>query len=486
MHVSFWRPPPLLGMLFLLLGVLGCMPNPLSAAEPPPHPLYLPYLSVPSSSPTPIPGATWSALYGEEGAEEVEGLAATQDGGLVMAGISDSFADENGDAWVLKVGGEGQTLWQYTYGGDEEDALVDIQQTPDGGWIAAGWTQSFGVEQTDMWVVRLDQEGQPLWAKTYGGPGIEQAWSVALTGDGGYLIAGGTTSFGHGDADYWVLRLDAQGEILWQKTYGGPGDDGGGGEYEEFVVQALVDKEGNYVVAGESASFGAGETDIWVLKLRPDGSVIWQKAYGGEYEESLWRFTEVSGGGYLLPGVSVTFSPDFSGDMWVLRLNSDGSIRWQKLFGLADDWDEALSVGPTRDGGAVIGGYVEQGGKDWDMSLLRIDAQGDLQWQRRYEYGWDWPNAIVEMADGSLAVAGVGWDRDHGRDEDLWAMRLTSTGMAAGTCDSIQELQVLQKDTQSSPHDTHAIIRDTHVIPRAVSIRARATDVRPWYLCPVP
>ncbi len=476
-------PQRLLRLILLLAlawGLAGCRSPALDAAQTPTHAVFLPYVT--STPPaTPVPYLTWSALYGGPGGEEMEGLIATRDGGLVVVGSTDSFQDEDGDGWIVALRGDGQVLWQRTYGGSDDDGLLDIRQTEDGGFVAVGWTRSFAAEQEDVWVLRLDGDGQVLWSRVYGGPGIEQAWSVALTDDRGYVVAGGTTSFGAGGADYWVLRLDAQGEPLWQRTYGGPGDDGGGGTYEEFVVRILVDREGNYVLASETTSFGAGETDIWMLKLAPDGTVLWQRSYGGAYEETTWSLVELADGGYLVPGVTVSFAPDSSGDLWALRLNGDGSIRWQRRYGLPNLWDEALSVGATRDGGVAIGGYTEED-TDWDWTLLRLDGDGRLRAQRRYEYGWDWPNAVVELADGSLAVAGVAWNRDG--DLDLWIMRLAPDGRIGGPCASVQDLQVQLGETAAVPRDTQAEVQDTRVRPREVTVTVGDTTVSPRYLCP--
>ncbi len=473
----------LIPLLCLLLawGAAGCRSSPLDAGAPPARRVFLPYItSTPAS--TSGPRLTWSARYGGPGSEEMEGLLATQDGGLVVVGSTDSFQDEEGDGWIVALQGDGQVRWQRTYGGDEDDGLLDIRQTPDGGFVAVGWTRSFGAEQADVWILRLDEEGQVLWSKVYGGPGMEQAWSVALVGDGGFLVAGGTTSFGAGGADFWVLRLDAQGEPVWQRTYGGPRDDGGGGTYEEFVVRALVDREGHYVLASETASFGAGETDIWVIQLRPDGSIRWQKAYGGPEEETTWSLVELADGGYLVPGVTVSFAPDASGDLWALRLEPDGAIRWQKAYGLPALWDEALSAGATRDGGVVIGGYLDEG-TDWDGTLLRLDGDGQLWARRRYEHGWDWPNGVVELADGSLAVAGVAWDRAGGRDLDLWVMRLAPDGDLGTSCGLAQELQLQVADTAARPRDTQATVGGTAVRPREAQVTVRDTQVAPRYLC---
>lgn len=289
MQKHFFRPVLIVNLALILTGTLvSCAltstPISISATEPSPLPRSVPTLTFTSTSAS---QNTWAAVYGGAGAEEMEGVWPTADGGFIIAGSTDSYGDENGDAWIVKLHADGAVAWQKTYGGAGDDYAIDIKQTADGGYIVAGWTSSFGVSQEDFWVFRLDAVGNMQWGKTYGGAGSEQAWSVDLTRDGGYVVAGGTTSFGAGGADFWVLKLDATGNALWQKTYGGAGDDGGEGDYEEFVVRVLEDEDGNYVLASETFSFGAGNGDIWVIKLKPDGTLLWQKTYGGDLEDYL-------------------------------------------------------------------------------------------------------------------------------------------------------------------------------------------------------
>ncbi|RME05389.1 MAG: hypothetical protein D6803_09035, partial [Anaerolineae bacterium] len=424
---------------------------------------------------------SWMALYGGAGGEEMEGLLVTSDGGYLVSGSTGSYGDENGDAWLLRLDADGRPVWQKTYGGEGDEYILDLKESGDG-FIAAGWTESFGAGDADFWVLRLDAQGDILWEKTYGGRRVDQAWSVDTTRDGGYIVAGGTESFGAGGADYWLLKLDAQGEIEWQKTYGGKEDDGGGGDYEEYVVRALEDRDGNFVLASESASFGPGDIAIWVLKLDPQGQILWQKAYGGEYEESLWTFTELPGGGYLLPGVTTSFSPDLSGDLWVLQIDAQGEILWQRLYGLAELWDEALTAGVTSDGGSLIGGYYEEE-NDWDWTLLRLDAEGQLLWSRKYEYAWDWPNAVQALEDGGFAVAGVAWPNAQELPEDLWMMRLDAEGQVGGDCGRIQPLQLTVMDTQAVPQDTDARVTETDVRPQDSHAVVTDTDAQPAYLC---
>ena len=426
--------------------------------------------------------SNWSAVYAGAGAEEMEGLTATADGGFVVSGSTDSWGDTaNGDAWVVKLDAFGAVQWQKTYGGSGDEALLDIKQTSTGEYVAAGWTKSFGEGKADLWVVKLDAFGAVQWQYSYGGPGNEQAWSVELSSDGSYLIAGGTTSFGAGKADYWVLKLDASGTPLWQKTYGGPKNDGGAGSYPEYVVRAFEDADGHYVVASESYSFGSGASDIWVLQLDSDGNIVWQAAYGGFDEDSMWTFAELAGGGYVVPGSTVTFSPDYSGDMWVLALDTAGQVSWQRVFGVAGQWDEVLTVAATSDGGSLIGGYVEQGQQDWDMILLRLDASGNSLWSKYYEYGWDWPNAMIEAADGSLVVAGVAWPRPA--DLDLWVMRLDGNGGVGSSCPLVHDMTLISGSSAVAPVSSNALAQDSNAVPRVTSATSADSSAAANFLC---
>ncbi|GIW40783.1 MAG: hypothetical protein KatS3mg076_1360 [Candidatus Binatia bacterium] len=411
----------------------------------------------------------WSALYGGSGSEEMEGLALTSDGGAVVVGSTDSFADPNGDAWVVVVDAYGNVVWQKTYGGSGDESLNAIHPTPDGGYIAAGSTLSFGVSREDGWVVKLSPTGTVEWSKTYGGSGTEQFWSVDVTGDGNYVVSGGTTSFGAGREDFWVLKLDPQGDVLWQKTYGGPKDDGDCASFAEpeCVVRVREDPDGNLVAVSNTRSFAPGFDAIWVLKLDPQGNVLWQKAFGGFDEDTIWSFDIAPDGNYLVPGSTVSFSPDFSGDTWVLKLDPQGNVLWQKVYAVPGDWDEALAVGATSDGGALVGAFREEGTSDWDWLLFRLDAAGNVIWQRRYEYGWDWPNSVAEGPDGSFWVAGVAWP-SPAAELDLWVQKLDPQGFVGTSCTSIQGLALSVTDTNVTPVDTNATVLASFATVRSV------------------
>jgi len=161
--------------------------------------------------------------------------------------------------------------WIKTYGGTNWDQANSIQQTSDG-YVVAGYTFSFGAGDADAWVLKLDGDGNVQWQKTYGRSSVDEAWSIQQTSDGGYIVASYTHTFGAGIWDAWVLKLDGDGNVQWQKTYGGTNCD-----YAESIQQTL---DGGYIVAGGTYSFGVGG-NAWVLKLDGDGNVQWQKTYGG-------------------------------------------------------------------------------------------------------------------------------------------------------------------------------------------------------------
>jgi uncharacterized delta-60 repeat protein len=188
----------------------------------------------------------------------------------------------------------------------------------------AGWTFSFGAGGRDFWVLKLNSDGIVAWQKTYGGADWDEACSIQRTSDGGYIVAGRTYSFGAGNYDFWVLKLNSDGTVSYQKTYGGANWDWANSIYQT--------SDGGYIVAGGTQSFGAGGEDSWVLKLNSDGTVSWQKTYGGSSADRAYSIQQTSDGGYIVAGFTASFGAG-SGDFWVLKLNSDGTIPFNPASG---------------------------------------------------------------------------------------------------------------------------------------------------------
>ncbi len=229
------------------------------------------------------------------------------------------FISTGTNAWA-------QSYWARTYGGDNTDLALSSQTTPDGGFIVAGHTDSFGAGDWDFWILKLNSSGSIQWQKTYGGGGLDAGPSIQTTSDGGFIVAGTTDSFGAGGYDFLVLKLDSSGNIQWQKTYGANGDD------SATSIQATSD--GGFIVTGATDSFGAGLEDFWILRLDSSGNIVWQKTYGGSLEDVATSIQATSDGGFIVAGATDSFGAG-SSDFWILKLDSTGHpmaeiVWWQR------------------------------------------------------------------------------------------------------------------------------------------------------------
>ncbi len=247
----------------------------------------------------------------------------TSDGGCILAGerlISYEPPRENSYRFdVLKVDAEGLAEWQNFYGGSaRDDKARSIQETSDGGYIVAGSTESYGAGEQDFWVLKLDVAGENVWQKTYGGDQNDYAESIQQTSDGGYIVAGVTESFGVGATDFWLIKLDSAGDIEWEKTYGGIAN-----EYAHSIYQTT---NGGYIVVGATQSFGEGELDILVLRLNPDGDIRWQRTFGGSFYESAFEVQQTNEGGFVVVGNTDSFGVGHR-DVVVLKFDANGKIR---------------------------------------------------------------------------------------------------------------------------------------------------------------
>jgi hypothetical protein len=273
----------------------------------------------------------WQKTYGGWGvgidglnSEYVHDLLQTSDGGYIVVGGTTSYGAGDRDIWVLKLDSQGNVQWQRTFGSSLFDWGHHVVQTSDGGYIVVGAT-SFGLGflgggwAYDSWVLKLDSQGNIQWQKTYGGWSYDDAGRVQQTSDGGYILGGFTQSFGFGPQDMLIIKLDSQGNIQWAKTYGGMGYELGG-----YIRQT---QDGGYIVSGSTSSFGAGGWDLLALKLDPNGNIQWAKTYGGAGHEYPWGavIDQLPDGGYLLAGSTSSFGAG-GYDIWVLKLDSNGDI----------------------------------------------------------------------------------------------------------------------------------------------------------------
>ena len=296
------------------------------------------------------------------------------------------------------------------------------------------------------------QDPHILWQKTIGGSDSDLLWSLIATNDGGFLASGYSTSNisgeknenSRGESDYWVLKLDENGTIQWQRTLGG--------NDEEFLSTAIQTSDGGYMLGGVSKSDISGDktensrgnNDFWVLKLDSSGNIIWQKTIGGSEADVLASLVETDDGGYLLTGDSrssisgdrtVEQSGPF-GDVWVVKLDSEGTIDWQKAYHVTI-LHKVAGLAKTNDGGFIISSEIKIDNWNDDFWILKLDASGNQIWDKTIEgNNFDWAPKITTTADGDFIVAGISNSDAFGDKSensingsfDYWVLKLDETG----------------------------------------------------------
>ena len=311
-------------------------------------------------------------------------------------------------------------LGAITYGGDTIDGSSSIEQTKDGGYVVAGYTSSFGKGENDIWVIKFDKQGTVLWEKSYGGIKNDYPATIRQSSDNGYILLATTYSFGTGESDLWLLKLDSNGDISWQKTYGYTNSD--------FAVAAEETTDGGYILLGSTYSYGAGEADFWILKINASGDISWQKTYGGNGVDWPFSIQQTHDGGYIVGGETYSFA-DAKNDAWIVRLNDNGDISWQKSFG-GSNFDWAFSLQQTADNGFIIVGNTDSfGAGENDVWLIKLDATGVISWEKAYGGStFDWPSSVLQGSGGGYVISGGTYSFGNGQD-DVWLLQLDKNGV---------------------------------------------------------
>jgi gliding motility-associated-like protein len=336
--------------------------------------------------------------------------------------------------------------WQKSLGGSGNEEANAIQQTSDGGYIVAGTSNSNDGQVTgnhglnDYWIVKLDASGNIQWQKSLGGSDDDVAWDIKQTSDGGYIVAGNTFSTVLGNySGCWIVKLDASGNIQWQQNSGAGAD--------AHAIQQTSD--GGYIVAGSGNSNiidNHGNNDFWIMKLDNAGKFQWQKSMGGSDDDEAYAIQQTSDNGYIVSGFTSSKDGDVSGnyggyhDYWVVKLDSKATIQWQKCLGGSDD-EQLYSILQSKDGGYLVPGFsfstdgnVSGNHGNADYWIVKLDIAGNIAWQKSLGGSdYDWAYSAKQTTDGGYIVGGFSNSNDgdvtcNHGTLDDWIVKIDGTG----------------------------------------------------------
>ncbi|MEA3287223.1 MAG: FISUMP domain-containing protein [Candidatus Marinimicrobia bacterium] len=385
------------------------------------------------------PDTIWTALLGGVNPDRAYDVQQTTDGGSILAGYTESFGFGGQDFWLVKTDHLGNEEWTRTFGGAEEDRASSVQQTTDGGFILTGYTRSFGDIEGDFWLIKTDANGNEEWNQTFGGPGGEWAFSVQQTHDGGYLIAGYTESFGAGNQDGWLIKTNTLGVEEWSYTYGGPGDD--------RINSAKEILGGGYILGGATDSYSGGPWDGWLIKTDQNGNEEWDFPYGGTGNEQTFQVEQTADEGFIFIGYTESYGSGGQ-DSWLVKTDASGNEEWNRTFGNTAG-NYGYDVRQTIDGGFIVSGAdeSEDGSSYWDFSVRKTDSVGLIEWEQIFGgiYG-DWGQSIEQTSDAGYMAAGYSNSFGNGQD-DFWLLRMEGDQSAVHISSPSYNFAISENDT---------------------------------------
>ncbi len=371
-----------------------------------------------------------------------QSIISTADGGYAILGYTQSMdgditnkQDESFDYWVLKFDASDTIQWDKTYGGTADDRGQSIIQTNDGGYAILGSSFSNDVDVTDnagledYWLAKLDASGTIVWQKSFGFQGTDSGISVIQTNDNGYLITGEldvTASNGEGNSrsrqsrhaggDYWAIKLNANGDKVWSRFFGG--------NFTDTPRGIVETQEGDFIIAGGSdsadtdISSNIGSYDFWVIKISNLGDLIWEKSFGGDEIDDARAIIKSGDGNFIIAGDTRSTNNNVSNnngaaDLWVIKISTDGDLLWEKSYG-GSSFDVARDIKKTQDNGFLLTGSSRS--NDIDLSenkgqndawVVKLDANGTLEWEQSFGgSNIDFAYAGAQLNDQTIIAVG--------------------------------------------------------------------------------
>jgi hypothetical protein len=417
------------------------------------------------------PVKKWDYRYGGSGGDFLLDIQQTADRGYLMGGWSDSQKSGDktavskgfSDMWIVKIDSDGILQWDKGYGGSDWDGCVALSQTDDGGYMLAGYsTSGIGGDKTepskgdyDLWIVKVDSDGNKQWDKTYGSNNTDELYAMLQTSDGGYIfgcesnsdMGGDKTEKSQGGYDYWVLKVDSLGNKQWDKTFGGTEDDKLTCLLEVSKSEFLIGGYSLSGISGDKSEESHGGADFWIVDINSEGIKQWDKSYGANIDEILHSIHKTTDEGFILGGHSTsgisgdkTEPSKGSMDQWIIKIDASGNKQWDKSYG-GNIYDHLITAFVSNDDdGFILGGSSASGisgdktEKCWgegDYWFLKTDLAGNKIWDKRFGgYNDDNFTTLHQTFDGGYILAGysgseAGGDKTQScqGDVDYWLVK---------------------------------------------------------------
>jgi hypothetical protein len=316
--------------------------------------------------------ALWNQTFFEGAGNEFRYVLCLDDGLLLVGNVF--LPSGNTDGYVVRVDDEGKMRWNITFGGENVDKLFSAVETQDG-FVLAGLTHSFG-NDSEVWVVKVDSDGSKVWSKTYGGAMEDAGRAITSTRGNHYVVAGYTNSMGNGDYDFLLMKIDASGNMVWNKTYGGTQSD---------KAYSIAETAGECIAVGDTRSKGEGESDAWIIKVDVNGNLMWDKAVGGEGFDTPTCITVSNYQGYLMGGFTFSFGKG-ERDFWLFKVDDSRNMLWSCTVGRTE-FEEAYAVLEVAENEFVMAGWTNSIGEGhYDFYVAKVSVENDSNWLSAYNF----------------------------------------------------------------------------------------------------
>lgn len=357
----------------------------------------------------------FSKTFGGQDSDGASFVQQTFDNGYIIAGTTRSQGAGNADIWMIKTDKNGNEKWNKTFGGSEDDYVSSAQQTSDGGFIILGSTQSYGSGDFDFWLIKINESGAKIWDKTFGSDAFEYAESVQQTSDDGYIITGWNLGIGT-----IVIKTDENGTETWRKNFA---------DHKAFSIKQITDN--GYIITGETDDFHDDETtDLLLIKIDQNGNIVFNKTFGSNGYEVGSSVIVNSDDSFCIAGKTNSYGAG-SADFWLVKFDINGNEVWNKTFG-GSNYDRANAVNSTFDNGYIIVGNSRSynTGDFDDILLIKTDSNGNEVWTKTYgsNNDRDRGTSIQQTSDGGFIVTGLTGGTDDGSDTDIWLLKTDENG----------------------------------------------------------